>query len=92
METKEEYLEFIKDLEKVTDWVADNIDTKSATIIITWLIKMSKKLQHNLEALLEIKEMEKAKEENIYEKTDKPSELFDFAYENDVDPSLLNKE
>jgi hypothetical protein len=56
MQTKEDYLEFIRDLEKVIDWVANNIETENATIIITWLIKMNKKLEKNLNNLIELKD------------------------------------
>ena len=53
---KEQYLNFIKDVTKTMNWVADNIeDAENATIIITWINKMADKFNQNFAALEALK-------------------------------------
>ena len=51
--------ELAKEVKRTCQWVGDNIeDTEIATIIITWLQKMNKKVYDNVVALEELKKKE----------------------------------
>lgn len=62
MQTKEEYLKFVEDLQTITTWIGNNeeLDVESRTLVITWLIKMANKLETNLNELIKLKEENEA--------------------------------
>ena len=53
---KEQYLSFIKDVQKTLDWIGNNIENEeNAVTLITWINKMAIKLKDNLDKLEELK-------------------------------------
>lgn len=62
MQTKEEYLRFVEDLQVISTWIGNNeeLDAESRTLVITWLMKMANKLEENLNELIKLKEENEA--------------------------------